>query len=185
MNNDDNLPRIHLNVMEELVAEEVAKQLKPYSAKEVVYIDRVEVATYALNRLPPLYASSQKGKHQQQLSGRQQYREQIQNAVRRGIAAVQLDPLRSSIPIVSQTEVEYREAENALRQLQKLFEEQFENYQALSWRNLAEVVGKVLNKGWTSRAHLSITPPESSTDRAWHDYREHRPARSSHLTERG
>jgi hypothetical protein len=43
---------IHLNVMELLVNEEIERQLKPYPSKIKKYINKVEVATFALNRLP-------------------------------------------------------------------------------------------------------------------------------------
>jgi len=46
------------------------KQLPPELAD---YINRVEVATYALDRLPPLYASSQEGRCHQRVRGKQEY----------------------------------------------------------------------------------------------------------------
>lgn len=47
--------------MEDLVSEEVRRQLVLMSPRLTRYIKRVEVETYALNRLPPLYACSREG----------------------------------------------------------------------------------------------------------------------------
>ncbi|NEO33373.1 MAG: late competence development ComFB family protein [Symploca sp. SIO3C6] len=47
--------------MELLVIEEVKHQLDNYPQQLANYINPVEVATYALNRLSPLYASSEEG----------------------------------------------------------------------------------------------------------------------------
>lgn len=53
--------RKYHNVMEDLVSEEVRRQLVLMSPRLTRYIKRVEVETYALNRLPPLYACSREG----------------------------------------------------------------------------------------------------------------------------
>lgn len=54
--------RAYQNIMENLVHKEIHRQLKRLPQKLAEYIDVVEVATYALNRVPPLYASSERGK---------------------------------------------------------------------------------------------------------------------------
>jgi hypothetical protein len=145
--------RIYINVMEELVAEEVERQLKlcPESLRR--YIKPLEVETYALNRLTPLYASSEKGKNQQKILGRKQYTDKIKTAVRQGIIAVQRDPLRSSIPLISDTELKYQEAVSALERLEELLEERgFTLYQKLSWNNLVTEMQRVLNRlNWTKK----------------------------------
>jgi len=94
----DSNRRYH-NVMEDLVAEEVKHQLATLAPRLSQYIKRVEVETYALNRLPPLYASSQEGWMQQLKRGREEFHAPIQTAVRQAIAAVQRDLLRHSTPL--------------------------------------------------------------------------------------
>lgn len=111
---------VHVNVMETLVYEEIDKQLRFYPKNLRNYLNLTEVATYALNRLPPLYASSVKGVEEQRRVAARQYRTELTSAVRRAIAAVERDPLRSSEPIVSEIEVNYRGAENTLGQIQEL-----------------------------------------------------------------
>ena len=67
--------RAYTNVMERLVAEEVARQKAKLPPKLREYIKGVEVETYALNRLPALYASSEKGwQVQYEKAGKTQWR---------------------------------------------------------------------------------------------------------------
>ncbi len=91
--------RAYTNVMERLVAEEVARQKSKLPPKLREYIKGVEVETYALNRLPALYASSEKGWQIQYEKAGQTHGEAVSQAVRHGIAAVQVDPLRASQPL--------------------------------------------------------------------------------------
>ncbi|MGF1478580.1 MAG: late competence development ComFB family protein [Cyanophyceae cyanobacterium] len=91
--------QVYSNVMELLVDEEIAKQRPNYSRSLAQYFNPVEVATYALNRLPPLYASSKEGLERQKRRGRQKFGGDIRNAVRQGFAAIQRDPLRRSTPL--------------------------------------------------------------------------------------
>lgn len=73
----------YTNVMENLVAEEVARQKSKLPEKLRGYIKSVEIETYALNRLPALYASNEKGWQIQYEKGRQTYAEEICEALRR------------------------------------------------------------------------------------------------------
>lgn len=91
--------RAYTNVMERLVAEEVDRQRAKLPPKLREYINRTEVETYALNRLPPLYASSEKGWQMQYEKAGKAHTDTVSQAVRRGIAAVQVDPLRASQPL--------------------------------------------------------------------------------------
>ena len=91
--------RAYINVMESVVVDEVNRQLHHVPGRVRRYLNVEEIVTYALNRLPTLYASSEKGvKHQQQLAKHNLGR-QVESAVRQGIAAVQVDPLRLSQPL--------------------------------------------------------------------------------------
>ncbi|MGD1897144.1 MAG: late competence development ComFB family protein [Phormidesmis sp.] len=91
--------RAYTNVMERLVAEEVGRQKAKLPPKLREYIKTVEVETYALNRLPALYASSEKGWQMQYEKAGRANTEAIAKAVRQGIAAVQVDPLRACEPL--------------------------------------------------------------------------------------
>ncbi|MFM1843024.1 MAG: hypothetical protein RLZZ490_1766, partial [Cyanobacteriota bacterium] len=138
---------VHVNVMETLVYEEIDKQLRFYPKNLRTYLNLTEVATYALNRLPPLYASSQKGVEEQRRVAGRQYKAEITSAVRRAIAAVERDPLRNSTPIVSEMEVKYREAENTLQEIQQILQSyrllDYTN-QILTWENCPQLLRKAL-----------------------------------------
>jgi hypothetical protein len=137
----------HVNVMEALVYEEIDKQLRFYPKNLKTYLNLTEVATYALNRLPPLYASSQKGVEEQRRVAARQYKSELTSAVRRAIAAVERDPLRSSTPIVSEMEVKYQEAENTLNEIQQILQSyQLLDYdnQVLTWENCPRLLRRVL-----------------------------------------
>ncbi|MEL6398458.1 MAG: late competence development ComFB family protein [Cyanobacteria bacterium J06626_4] len=92
-------PNTHINVMELLVAEEVDRQMAGLPARLLKYLKRSEVETFALNRLPSLYASSEQGLHHQRQKGQQTLKPQIAAAVRQAFAAVQSDPIRMSQPL--------------------------------------------------------------------------------------
>ena len=105
--------------MELLVSEEVEKQVKTMHPRVVKYLKRVEVETYALNRLPSLYASSEKGWQHQYEKARRELHNQIKSAVRQAFAAVQVDPIRSSEPLRGQDNEAANVALNALREILK------------------------------------------------------------------
>ncbi|MEO1592323.1 MAG: late competence development ComFB family protein, partial [Cyanobacteria bacterium J06632_22] len=101
------------NVMEVMVAEEVERQLAHLPPRVMRYIKPVEVETYALNRLPSLYASSEKGWQCQYDRAGRAMRQQVSDAVRQAIAAVQIDPIRAAEPL------EVRQGADAVEMLNK------------------------------------------------------------------
>jgi hypothetical protein len=124
------------NLMEALVKPEVLWQLKRLPNQLARFIDPAEVATHALNHLPPLYASSEEGARLQlHRAAEDPLKEQIKIAVRRGIAAVQRDPLRTSTPLEPEAGTEEGNAYIALHQLEDLLQQG-----ELNWRNLVSVV---------------------------------------------
>lgn len=90
---------IYRNVMETLVAEEVQRQVQNLPPQTVKYINPVQVTAYALNRLPPLYATSIEGWQRQQERAKKKFENQIFLAVRWGLAIVQSDPLKVATPL--------------------------------------------------------------------------------------
>ena len=159
---DKSIKHITINIMEELVTEEVARQIKRCPDNIAQYINQVEVATYALNRLPPLYASCHKGLNKQKLKGKSNHSVEITKAVRQGFAAVQKDILRYSTPLVpednsdpaiTQSE-ELAEARKALAQLAEFFPNK-----QLTWKNLVKVIEPFLMK-----QNSRLNPHHSSSD---------------------
>jgi hypothetical protein len=134
---------IHRNVMEMLVADEIERQIVRLPSNIKKFINPIEVATYALNRLPALYASSQQGFNKQKLKGRSEYSVKITQEVRKGLAAVQQDLLRSSTPLLSENESEIdksiKEAKAALQELADYLPEK-----DLTWKNVIRLVKPIL-----------------------------------------
>lgn len=87
--------KIHVNVMELLIEQEIVKYLKTPEYKHLRG-DIVSLMTYALNRVPPLYASSVQGLKSQINRGKQDYRSHIENAVRWSFTAVNKAPRQRS-----------------------------------------------------------------------------------------
>ena len=100
--------RAYQNIMETLVHQEIYRQIKTMPEKLLKYIDTAEVATFALNRLPPLYASSEQGKERQAAKGELKLKQEVATAVRQALAAVQRDPLRSSTPLPPNRDPRYQ-----------------------------------------------------------------------------
>lgn len=133
--------QINRNIMEVLVEEEIERQLNRYSDNVIQQCNRIEVATFALNRLPALYASCYQGFNQQKLKGRKKHSADITKAVRQAFAAVQQDLLRNSNPLIAEENSEFEEAQKALQELAD-----FLPNQEFSWKKLVELIKPVLVK---------------------------------------
>lgn len=145
--------QIYRNVMEPLVVAEANAQLQQLSPKVVQYINQTEVIAFALNRLPPLYATSEKGWQQLTTKATQKMQTQIKAAVRQAIVAVQRDPLRSSNPLRLE---ETRDANTALQGLRELLRSS-----DLSWQNVVDTVERVLIR--TARGEITWRKRGSAT----------------------
>jgi len=139
------LSQVYRNVMEPLVVAEVEIQLKQLSPKVVQYVNRAEAIAFALNRLPALYATSEKGWQQLTARATRQMQPQIQVAVRQALVAIQRDPLRSSNPLRLE---ESRDAYHALQGLKELLRSN-----DLSWQNVVDTVERVLIR--TARGEIT------------------------------
>lgn len=126
---------IYKNVMELLVEEEVARRYRALPARVATYVNQIEWVAHALNQLPPLYATSEKGLQHQLQQGRSKYKMEISQAVQRAFAAIRRDPLRSSTPLRS-PQAPFREVLSQLRFL--LRNEQLE------WETLPSAVEQAL-----------------------------------------
>ncbi|HEY9642104.1 MAG TPA: late competence development ComFB family protein [Coleofasciculaceae cyanobacterium] len=126
------------NVMELLVEEEVSRQVKALPTRIASYINQTELVAYALNQLPSLYATSEKGLEHQMERGRAKFSAQISQAVQRAIAAIRRDPLRTYVPLKAQQAIPLREV---LQQMQILLRNDHVN-----WENLPMAVERALNR---------------------------------------
>lgn len=151
--------RSYINVMELLVAEEVDLQLQALAPRVAKYLKATEVETYALNRLPALYASSEKGWQHQYEKAKRELHHQIRTAVRQAIAAVQIDPLRSSEPLqFTDGDGAAQGALNTLRELLKQPD--------LSWDGIVNRLKSLLtlSSGASQAADLRMAPSSPPTE---------------------
>ena len=142
-NNGSQKDYINRNVMEVLVDEEIERQMNRLPSNLKKFINPLEVATYALNRLPPLYASSQQGFNKQKVKGRSEHSVTITKEVRKGLAAIQRDILRSSTPLLAEKEANIdrsiAEAQTVLQELADYIPEK-----DLTWKNVVRLVKPIL-----------------------------------------
>jgi len=111
------------NVMEAFVQEEIEYQLHNNKAlgKTAEFINVLEVATFALNRLPCYYASSLEGMERQRrnIKEKRELKQKISFVVSQAFAAVERDPLRRSTPIVDEEKSDiFDQARQAISQAQ-------------------------------------------------------------------
>jgi len=119
---------IYQNAMESLVEQEVDRQLKALPPKVASYINRLELIAYALNQLPALYATSERGLQHQIRRGRATYGAQVAQAVQRAIAAIRRDPLRSYKPLQAKPSPALQ---NVLSQLRRVLKNERLTWEAL------------------------------------------------------
>ncbi|MGB7444653.1 MAG: late competence development ComFB family protein [Coleofasciculaceae cyanobacterium] len=103
-----NQARTYQNVMEWLVAREIEQQHLQLPPEVAISVNTTEVAAYALNRLPPLYASSEEGWRYQQIRGKLKFSKLIMTVVRQAFAAVQRDKSRNSTPLKEKKDLKTR-----------------------------------------------------------------------------
>lgn len=85
------------NAMEPLVVAELEKQMQSLPSELAESINLSEAIAYALNRLPPLYSTSEQGWYWQQQRAQETFADLITKAVGWGLAAVQRQPERANI----------------------------------------------------------------------------------------
>ena len=88
------------NVMEMLVIEELQRQVEARFHQPLKYTHETQAIAYALNRLPPLYATSIEGWERQLQKAKSELSDQISWAVRWGLAAIENDPLKVGTPLL-------------------------------------------------------------------------------------
>ena len=132
------------NVMEMLVKAEAVRQMQLLPPKTLKFIKLTQVKAYALNVLPPLYVTSEKGWHSYWQKGNTELKEQITLAVRQGIAAVQRDPLREISALPHDKEPI---ADATLKQIKRLL-----GNESLTWYNVVPAMKQALRHAQRSGA---------------------------------
>lgn len=128
------------NALEELVIEEAEAQYKRLGADVKKRVDLSEVIAYTLNRLPPMYATTQRGWIQQRKKADQELGAAIAKTVRNGFLSTQSDVLRQQDPIPAH---ELISQARSLVKLRKLFNKDY-----LKWKDVPDVVRDALDSGF-------------------------------------
>jgi len=128
------------NALEELVIEEAEAQYKRLGADVKKRVDLSEVIAYTLNRLPPMYATTQRGWVQQRKKADQELGAAIAKTVRNGFLSTQSDVLRQQDPIPAH---ELISQARSLVKLRKLFNKDY-----LKWKDVPDVVRDALDSGY-------------------------------------
>ncbi len=128
------------NALEELIIEEAEVQYQRLSVDVKKRVDLSEVIAYALNRLPPMYATTQRGWVQQRKKADQELVSAIAKTVRNGFLSTQSDVLRQTDPIPAH---ELISQARSLAKLRKLFNKDY-----LKWKDVADVVRDALDSGY-------------------------------------
>lgn len=127
-----NLAKTYLNAMEILVEEEVERRIQQLPEAHRAYLNRMEIIAYALNQLPSLYATGEKGLSYQLQQGRTQHAAKIQQAVQQSLSAVLRDPILNYEPLRLQASAGMRDVLKRIRTL--LHNEQ------IDWETLPEIL---------------------------------------------
>jgi hypothetical protein len=128
------------NALEELVIEEAEAQYKRLGADVKKRVDLSEVIAYTLNRLPPMYATTQRGWVQQRKKAEQELHSAIIKTVRNGFLSTQSDILRQQDPIPAH---ELISQARSLVKLRKLFNKDY-----LKWKDVPNAVRDALDSGY-------------------------------------
>ncbi len=124
------------NAIEELVVEEIDLQVSNLAQYRREQVNFSEVAAYALNRLPPMYATSKEGWQRQKQKASTELRSQVESAVRRALVSVKPDALRDKQPL---PEKEVASHARSLLALQEIL-----GVENASWRDIPSALENAL-----------------------------------------
>lgn len=120
------------NLTEKLVQAEIDRQFAALSDKVTPFLKRADIMSYALNRLPALYATTKRGRQKQVEQAYDKLYPQMESMVKQAIAAVVNDPLRTGND--SWQSQEQTKADQTLIELNKILQVE------CGWEDLAKVV---------------------------------------------
>jgi hypothetical protein len=104
------MPRKHfINVMEELVITQAISRVAEIEAISDRSLDVGDIAAYALNRLPPLYATTEEGANYQRQRAREELQDmivqQVDEAINRYLDRPQFFPERNAIGKITNEDI--------------------------------------------------------------------------------
>ena len=131
--------RVFINVLEEIIVKEVISQIEELRPDLQSKVRTAEVTAYALNRLPPLFATSMTGwKYQYDYAVSDLY-PQVTQTVKYGIqTALFGDPLHDLTPLPKHL---FINSAGVLHQLNQVFKRKY-----LRWRDIPIIVKETVDK---------------------------------------
>ncbi len=113
-----------INVMEELVISEAITRVAEFESTANTILDVGDIAAYALNRLPPLYATTEEGANYQRQRARSELQHLISQQVQEAIERYLARPDIPGQPIKSQ-----KTQDNLLKEMNSLLKSYAPNYE--------------------------------------------------------
>jgi Late competence development protein ComFB len=132
------LAKTYINAMEILVETEVDRRINQLTEGHRAYLNRMEIIAFALNKLPSLYATGEKGLEFQLAQGRAQHAARIQQAVQQSLAAVLRDPILNYTPLKLQASAGMRDVLTRIKAL--LHNDQ------IDWETLPDILAALINQ---------------------------------------
>jgi hypothetical protein len=132
------LAKTYMNAMEILVETEVDRRINQLTEGHRAYLNRMEIIAYALNKLPALYATGEKGLEFQLAQGRAQHGARIQQAVQQSLSAVLRDPILNYTPLKLQASAGMRDVLTRIKAL--LHNDQ------IDWETLPDILAALINQ---------------------------------------
>jgi len=124
------------NAIEELVVEETNAQILRLSSGVKAKTNIDDISAYALNRLPPMYATTRRGYLQQQKKAYIELKQEMSQIISRGLIGVKKDTLKDTTPL---PESELAREERSLLQLQGIL-----GISDLRWRDVPKTLESAL-----------------------------------------
>jgi hypothetical protein len=110
-----------INVMEELVLTEAITRVSEVENSSNITLDLGDIAAFALNRLPPLYATTEEGANYQRERAQEELKDiiaqQVETAIARNLDKPEFFPERTAITASAQ------QGENLLSQMNSLLQD--------------------------------------------------------------
>jgi hypothetical protein len=130
---------VFTNVLEKLVIQVALEQAQRMGSVLARQVEIDDVAAYALNRLPTMYATTEQGVERQTQRARQEMSNQIASTVIQALMTLSKTPRRlvSPIPILKFEE----EREHALAELRQILQRD-----DITWRNLPRLIEEAIEQ---------------------------------------
>ncbi|MCS6958435.1 MAG: late competence development ComFB family protein [Pseudanabaenaceae cyanobacterium SKYGB_i_bin29] len=144
------------NVLESIVLQEVQAQLKKLSPDLQKKYNVADLVAYALNRLPPMYVTTQKGWVQSRSRALKEINHQVVDVVKKALHSCRPDPLKKREPLP--------ESELASEPRTLVLLQEFLGNPNLRWDQLPQAVERALNNVTVGGNARSSTPNRRTLD---------------------